>query len=210
MPHNDKPYRKINFLSRKAKDKRNIQFMKKRMDEGGSSSFVKKSNVPMEVSKGKYASKRGSTVSGSTKKVVTIEPSKMTVTTERKPGKYVAGDFQGKVHDRPTTMELGRSMKENPMKTQMRMDAQKRRQISYSVNGKSEYSGRKAPDVMTTKSSFTPGKMGTSTKKQVSVVSPQQGGIVQHSGKGPKRRLPRVKWLKGRNPRTESGYGPKY
>lgn len=56
---------------------------------------------------------------------------------------YKPGDFQGKVHDRPTTETLGRSMGENPSKTRLRMKAQGEGRTSYkTASGKEEYAGR--------------------------------------------------------------------
>jgi hypothetical protein len=66
---------------------------------------------------------------------------------------YTPGDFQGKIQDRPTTPELGKSLGEDPGKTKLRMDAQASGETSYTTSGgKKEYSGRieKKPTISTT------------------------------------------------------------
>lgn len=147
-------YSRVNLLSRKEKDSRNVSAAASR---GGGSVTLKsnKTTLPLESKGGSPTTMtRGTTVkvkSGQKQvgtRKVTLKPSY----SEKVPGKtstsetFVAGDMNGgKVNDRATTPELGKSLKENPTKTSMRMKAQAGGQTSYKApSGKDEYSGRKA------------------------------------------------------------------
>lgn len=66
----------------------------------------------------------------------------------------------------------------------------------------------KEADTHTTKLHHTPSipKRAKSSYETMKTKASTEA-IRQKSGAGPKRRLPRVDWLKGRNKRTESGFG---
>lgn len=136
------PYRKINLLSRKAKDEKGLASIK----NGGDYVIRSKNKISNPTNPSQTLS-RGSKVSVRTKsdlitKSSTSPTTYKSATIDVPKSKFVPGDMQKDVKDRPTTMALGKQLREDPKKTATRMDAQSKGKISYAGGGKEEYSGR--------------------------------------------------------------------
>jgi hypothetical protein len=137
------PFRKINLLTRKQKDERGLASI----SEGGNYTIRSRNKIPNPKNPSETLP-RGSNVSVAqrteqVKQEIPVPPKVETKEYQVPKHSFVPGDFQKKVIDRPTTMQLGKSMNENPAKTQARMNAQKEEKSSYNFKGKEEYSGRK-------------------------------------------------------------------
>jgi len=131
-------------ISRKAKDQKGLESI-----QGGGSYTVRSRNKVANPTKPTEMMTRGSVVSVKPKSEVITKQGPPSPTTYRSATinvpkeKFVAGDFQKGVKDRPTTMALGKQLKEDPAKTSARMDAQSKGQTAYpGRKGQSEYSGR--------------------------------------------------------------------
>lgn len=137
-----KPPKKIT-LSRKSKDEQGLESIK----GGGEYRIRSRDKVANPVNPSKTLS-RGSVVSVKPKTEVVKTPVAPTTTYKSTTidvpkAKFVAGDFQKGVKDRPTTMALGKQLNEDPKKTATRMDAQAKGETSYTGRkGQAEYSGR--------------------------------------------------------------------
>ena len=139
---NKPPFRKINLLSRKTKDERGLASIQ----GGGEYTIKSRKKIPNPKNPSEMLP-RGSNVSVATKtenvQHELPKPDKVTQKTYDLPvRKFIAGDYQDKPIDRPTTMQLGKQLNENPAKTQTRMGAQAQGKTSYDFKGKKEYSGR--------------------------------------------------------------------
>jgi hypothetical protein len=160
MAENPRPYARINLLSRKAKDQRQAQAMQQAIGEGKEYKFKKKSNAPTTVTAGgkSYtASGRGTEVESGTVTTTEAKPAPKYKITVDKPGTggekktFVPGDMQGnKINDRKTTMHMSSMMKENPAKTQKRMDEQE------SMENKSKLGILNDEDEKKVKGGYTP------------------------------------------------------
>lgn len=198
MPNPNRPYSKINFRSRKEKDSRNLAAAKS-APYGGDVIIKSKNKVANPANKSQMLP-RGSQVSfrnvneSFKGKDITAPARKYTTsTTIPASKKFVPGDYNkpgNPTVDRPTTMSLGKELKESPGKTQTRMMAQKEGKTAYDYKGKKEYSGRVETIPAKTVSSETnvpaltmKGESYTMPKKQVisktAVASPDQG--LKHS-----------------------------
>jgi len=207
MPNPNRPYSKINFRSRKEKDTRNIAAAKS-APYGGDVIIKSKRKIENPANKSQMLP-RGAQVSfrnvnETVKKPDTAVPAKKYSVSTTIPAqkKFVAGDYNppGKpTVDRPTTMALGKQLKESPSKTQTRMAAQKAEKPTYEYKGKKEYSGRSEviPAKMVTQEKKTPaltmkGESYTVPKKQVitkTEVTPLDQGLTRKN-----KRL-HVPWL---------------
>lgn len=199
MPNPNRPYSKINFRSRKEKDRRNIAAAQS-APYGGDVIIKSKQKIANPANKAQMLP-RGAQVSfrnvnETVKNPDATVPAKKYTTSTTIPAqkKFVAGDYNppGKpTVDRPTTMALGKQLKESPAKTQARMDAQKAEKPTYEYKGKKEYSGRSEviPAKTVTQEKTTPaltmkGESYTVPKKQVitkSVVSRPDQGLTRKS-----------------------------
>lgn len=189
------------IIGRRAKD---AQAMQQAQQTGGSVTIRSKNKIANPTSPGRTLP-RGSQVTYTktptvTKAPDTVTPGKRSVTVSKTTRDvYHPGDMQGnKVHDRPTTMALGKSMREAPAKTSQRMSAQSEGKTQYTTpSGKTEYSGRiekrhtyetkvtKEPDRMKI------GKVSMGQKTTASVIQPavkkpsdsrgHKGLIIHHS-----------------------------
>lgn len=137
------PYKKIT-LSRQSKDEQGLESIK----GGGDYTIRSRGKITSPTNPNKTLS-RGSVVSVKPKSEVIVRQGPSTPTTYKSAtidvpkAKFVAGDFQKGVKDRPTTMALGKQLNEDPKKTAARMDAQAKGETSYTGRkGQSEYSGR--------------------------------------------------------------------
>lgn len=172
-------------FSRKAKDKRGLESI-----QGGGSYTIRSRGKISHPNIPGAKLKRGSvvTVQNVPKAVkrpdVTIPGKTMTIQRMEPPKKtYIPGDFNppGKpIADRPTTMSLGKSLREDPAKTQVRMQAQKEGRTSYDYKGRKEYAGRYettpgrvVSETKTTPPKTIPGKVETIMKKQTTVEPPE-------------------------------------
>ena len=174
------PYRKINLLSRKAKDEKGLASIK----NGGDYVIRSKNKISNPTNPSQTLS-RGSKVSVRTKSDVITKSSTSpttykSATIDVPKSKFVPGDMQKSVKDRPTTMALGKQLREDPKKTATRMDAQSKGKISYTGGGKEEYSGRIQKSYEPRKINVpVPGKMSTSKETVITPVttvkSPQTG-----------------------------------
>ena len=138
------PFRKINLLSRKAKDERGMASVAK----GGDYKIRSKNKIADPTNPSQTLS-RGSNVHVGMKSETISKPGPVSPTTyEDRPidvpqKTFVAGSYHGnKPVDEKTSMASGAIRHENPAKTEMRMEAQKNQQTSYNFKGKEEYSGR--------------------------------------------------------------------
>lgn len=137
------PFRKINLLSRKAKDERGVASVA----QGGEYEIKSKNKIADPTAPSQKLT-RGSKINVSMKSETihkigpTPNPTYQDKTIDVPVKKYIPGDFQKKIIDRPTTMEHGKTMNEAPAKTQMRINAQKEQKTSYTHGGKEEYAGR--------------------------------------------------------------------
>lgn len=144
--HQEKITMSLFPIGRKAKDLRDLERAKK---SGGSVTIRSKGKITNPTNPAQSLG-RGSTVTYTKTPVMkkdpdTVIPGKHSVSVNK--GErviYQPGDFnQGKVHDRPTTPELGKSLGENPEKTSRRIESQKSGETDYDAGGgKREYSGR--------------------------------------------------------------------
>lgn len=187
-------------ISRKAKDQKGLESI-----QGGGSYTVRSRNKVANPTNPTKTLSRGS--------VVTVKPKSEVITKQGPPSpttyrsatidvpksKFVAGDFQKGVKDRPTTMALGKQLNEDPKKTATRMDAQSKGQTSYpGRKGQSEYSGRIEKSFEQKKINIpVPGKP-TSTKETVTrnvttVTNPQSRNAPVGGGGVTKRK--HVAWL---------------
>lgn len=207
MPNPSRPYSKINFRSRKEKDKRNLAAAS--ASPYGGDVIIKSKNKVANPQNKSQMLPRGSQVSIRKVNEVTKKPSStapgqsftVTKTTPEK-RKFIPGDYNAPGNptvDRQTTVSLGKSMKENPAKTQARMEAQAAGKTAYDYKGKKEYSGRieTTPAKTTTETKSVPkltmeGESYSVPKNQVitkSPVAPGDQGMTR--GKTAKH----VKWL---------------
>jgi len=198
-----KPPYKIT-LSRKSKDEKGLESIK----GGGEYKVRSRDKVANPVNPSKTLA-RGSVVSVKPKSEVVKTPvsaptTYKSTTIDVPKSKFVPGDFQKGVKDRPTTMALGKQLNEDPKKTAARMDAQSKGETSYTGRkGQSEYSGRieksfekkeiKMP--VTAKPTY---KSETVTKNVTSVKAPVGGAP---AGRGGTTKRGHVEWLdrKGEN-----------
>jgi len=174
------PYKKINFLSRKAKDEKGLASIK-----SGGDYVIRSNNKVANPTNPSQTLSRGSKVSVRTKSDVITKSSTSpttykSATIDVPKSKFVPGDMQKSVKDRPTTMTLGKQLREDPKKTATRMDAQSKGKISYAGGGKEEYSGRIQKSYEPRKINVpVPGKMSTSKETVITPVttvkSPQTG-----------------------------------
>jgi len=210
MPNPDRPYSRINFRSRKEKDKRNIAAAKA-APHGGDVIIKSRNKIADPANKGRMLP-RGSqvnfrNVSQTIKKPDTTVPAKKYTTSSTIPAKnkFVAGDYNppGKpTVDRPTTPALGKQLREPASKTQARMDAQKEGRTSYDYKGRKEYSGRveTTPAKTVTSEKSIPaltikGESYTTPKAQVMTKAPVFG---QDKGLTRKADAKHVPWLSSR------------
>lgn len=138
-----RPFSRINFLSRKAKDERGMASIA----AGGEYTIRSKNKIADPTNPSKTL-ERGSKVKvGMQSQTITrTTPGKTEheeVTTHVPQTTFHPGDIpKDKVVDRMTTMATGAAARENPEKTKVRMEAQKSEKTSYDFKGKKEYSGR--------------------------------------------------------------------
>lgn len=199
-----KPPYKIT-LSRKSKDEKGLESIK----GGGEYRIRSRGKIANPVNPSKTLA-RGSVVSVKPKteviKTPVSSPTTYKSTTIDVPkSKFIPGDFQKGVKDRPTTMALGKQLNEDPNKTSARMEAQAGGQTSYlGRKGQSEYSGRieKSFDKKTinvpvpAKPTF---KTETVTRNVTSVKNPSVASAP--AGRGGTTKRGHVEWLdrKGEN-----------
>ncbi len=186
------------ILSRKSKDEQGLESIK-----GGGEYTIR--------SRGKITSPTNPSKTLSRGSVVSVKPKTETVTTATSnpptyksttidvpTSKFVSGDFQKGVKDRPTTMALGKQLKEDPKKTASRMDAQSKGETSYTGRkGQAEYSGRidkgfekkKINMPVPSKPTY---KSETITKNVTSVKSPVSNAP---AGRGGVTKRGHVEWL---------------
>lgn len=217
MPTDPKrPYPKFNLLSRKKKDEKNLDAMKKAMSSGGSYSFIKKSKKPLEVAPGKVATKRGSEVKGS---------SKTTSKFSGPPAKVTSGVAIGKTTKDYTPADVrtghaayGKESKTKPT-PQFVKDAQAKKQDIVHKGGKPYRAGfttiKKEPDQFKMSVKTTMPKLERKTTETVTVKNPKPKGSRGESF--PKRKIPRVEFLRNKDAKgvttgerkrkkTQSGY----
>lgn len=192
-----KPPKKIT-LSRKSKDEQGLESIK----GGGEYKIRSRDKVANPVNPSKTLS-RGSVVSVKPKTEVVKTPVAPTTTYKSTTidvpkSKFVPGDYQNEVVDRPTTMELGRQLREDPKKTVTRMAAQALGETSYTGrNGQKEYSGRieksfDKKEIQFPVQSKPTYKSETITRNVTSVKSPVGG---TPAGRGGKTKRGHVEWL---------------
>lgn len=160
------PFKKINLLSRKAKDEKGMAAIA----QGGDYTIRSKGKIQSPVNP-KETLARGSKVHVGTKNETLSATFKSPDTEQEKTynvpqKKFVPGDISrmtgfehretsqghmdkatmstGKetVHDRPTTPHMGKVQNESAAKTNARIEAQNQGKTSYNYKGKEEYSGR--------------------------------------------------------------------
>lgn len=212
-----KPYSKINLLSRKEKDKRNMEFMKDRVSEGKSYSFIKKSNKPMELPSGKVATRRGTQISGTSTTVIKKEP-----TVSQPPHMTIHRGKTTKTYE-PADVRTGHKAygKESSTKPtpEFIKKAQSEKKDIVHKNGLPYRAGytktHTEPDRVTSTISHSPGKLSMEKKEVYKSQAPVASS--GNSGSLPKRKMPRVEWLRNkdskggisperRRKKTESGY----
>lgn len=214
MPNNpDRPYGKINLLSRKKKDQKNVAFLNKKIETGGTHSFEKKSNKPMEVVKGTFIAKRGTKVSGGSKTVTSVSPAKSENTISAKSSGLKTGYEPADV--RTGDKKYGKESATNPT-PQFVKDAQAKRQTIVEKDGLKYRAGNmtvdKGPTEFSASTKVTPGKISMIKKKELNVSAPKPAPARNSSGITlMKRKADTVPWLKGKgaNQKKESGHGSK-
>ena len=177
-------------ITRKAKDEKGLSAIK-----GGGTYTVRSRNKVSHPTKPSQTLSRGSVVTVKPKTETRTSPTTYkSVSIDVPKEKFVAGDFQKSAKDRPTTMALGKQLKEHPAKTVARMDAQSKGQTSYpGRKGQSEYSGRIEKSFEKKEIKMpVPGKSETITRNVTSVKSPVGG---TPAGRGGKTKRGHVEWL---------------
>lgn len=182
-------------IGRKAKDLRDL----KNANASGGSVVIRSKNKIVNPSNPSQTLGRGSTVTIAKKPVVTMDKptvtpgAKHTTVKKETTERYVPGDFQKQVHDRPTKGNEGvfKAMGESPKKTAQRDVAQSQKKVDYTTDsGKKEYSGRIAKSTTYTPTTtkdpdkVEQGKMRVAMKKTVDVkpVAPAQSKKTGSSG----------------------------
>lgn len=212
MPTNpDRPYGKINLLSRKKRDQKNVAFLNKKLEEGGSHTFEKKSNKPMEVVKGTFIAKRGTKVSGGSKTEFKKDPSTTETKTVVTPGKVTKSYEPADV--RTGSPKYGKESLTKPT-PQFIKDAQAEKKDIVTKNNLDYRAGytkeTKSPDQVSTTTKLVPGKISIVKKKEVNVSEPKPAPARNSGGiKLMKRRADTVPWLTGKkaNLKKEAGHG---
>lgn len=178
-------------ISRKKKDLKGLESIK-----GGGAYMVRSRNKVKNPNNPNQTLSRGSVVTVKPKTETKTSPTTYkSVSIDVPKQKFVPGDFQTGVKDRPTTMALGKQLKEAPAKTEARMNAQAKSQPSYiGRNGQSEYSGRfeKSFDKKEIKVPV-PGKSEAITRNVTTVKAPPPKGSL--SGRGGTTKRGHVEWL---------------
>lgn len=192
-----RPFPKINFLSRKAKDERNMAAVK---DHDTSITIKSKGkianpNTGIPMSRGtQVTSRHSSTIS---KTPDTVVPGKSeTKMVPHTSETFTAGDRNpDKINDRVTTPELGRSLKENPSKTMARINVQKNPSSGKRIGdvvaydhgkNKNEYAGRYdksttfTPETTKSPDTVIPGKTKTETNRTINVSAPKAKSTSGH------------------------------
>lgn len=178
-------------ITRKAKDEKGLSAIK-----GGGAYTVRSRNKVANPTNPSQTLSRGSVVTVKPKTETNTSPTTYkSVSIDVPKEKFVAGDFQKSAKDRPTTMALGKQLKENPAKTVARMDAQSKGQTSYpGRKGQSEYSGRIEKSFEKKEIKMpVPGKSETITKNVTTVKSPAPKG--SGGGQGGVTKRGHVEWL---------------
>lgn len=208
------PFKKINFLSRKAKDERNAAKLESTLQTGGKYSFRKRSNKPMKVG-GKTVATRGSVVTGESKKTPAMVGSGKFSSEQSMQRGATSRSYQAKEIEtgHPAYGKAVAISKRNPGLTEALKKAQMQKKDVAEYKGKPYKAGTttvtKQPDKFKTSTSYkSPGLMFTE-KKSVSVQKPGGASMARSKGSDSKRRLKHVEYLERlkKNKRTEAGHG---